>query len=585
MDRPLREGLDYWVPVAHATLLGALDVGGNLLENFAAAVAQRQRRQRAPPPPGDADADADETQDDDPRTLGAPVVDLSGHTAIVTGGNTGIGLTTARKLAERGCTVVVACRDARRGADAVALLRAAARRPLPGCKPGAAEDARLDLTSLDSVRGFARQFNASGRPLSILVCNAGVMSPPQRLSTGDGLELQLQTNAIGHWLLAHELLAHQRRRRATAAAAAAGAVGAGEGGWGGSGSSSKAAAAAAAGFLLPPEAATAEAAAPAASLEAAATAAAGIAPGTAAAEAGATAGGGPAPPTTTTTTTLAIAPPGRGTRVVVISSLTHHAGSAQWEDKQSLRRYGPFVSYALSKLAGVICAAELQRRFDAHRRSFAAGGEEERDKRRRRRYDGCPGSPLCPGCVVCAAEAAAAAEGEESGGGGGRGKKKEASSPVVFGRDTAISLHPGIVATGLATGFFERTAAAVVPPGKGGSEGGGDAGAAGAATATATATTAAAPADAATPTPSHASPLSPLLERLYPWLLRSPEAAGDGVLKACLAPDDAAAGTYWHNGRPSRASAFARDPKRGAELWDYAVALCGAEETDESLSK
>jgi NAD(P)-dependent dehydrogenase (short-subunit alcohol dehydrogenase family) len=541
MDR-LGEGLfGYWLPVAHATLLGGMDVAGNLFENISSSRAgqQRQRRRRRQQQDG---VDTAASDDDDPRTVnGAPVVDLSGHVAIVTGGNAGIGLTSARKLAERGATVIIATRDARRGADAANLLRAAAARPLPGCQPGAVEDARLDLSSLDSVRSFARQFNASGRPLSLLLCNAGVMSPPERRSTSDGLELQLQTNAIGHFLLAHELLAHQRRQRRARAS--------------GSGSGGAAAVAAAAD-------ATTERPSP---------------------------------------STLALAPPGRGTRVVVLSSLTHHAGPAQWSDKQSLQRYGPFVSYALSKLAGVVWAVEMQRRFDAHHHhrgllggqgGGGGGGEEqvegEKQKQKQQQqqqqqapwWDGCPGRPSCSGCVVCEAEV-------EEGQAGGRRKSGGSSSApsVLFGRDTAISLHPGIVATGLATGFFDRTAAAIAGSGGGGAAGGGATESAADAAASALAADAVAVAPVSSSSPSaNSSPLAPLLERLYPWLLRSPEAAADGVLRACLAADDSAAGAYWHNGKPARASKFARDARRGAELWDYAVALCGAE-TDESLSK
>lgn len=64
--------------------------------------------------------------------------------------------------------------------------------PLPGCAPGSVEFSPLDLSSLSSVRDFARRFNKEGRSLDVLVCNAGIMSPPQRLVSDDGLELQFQ---------------------------------------------------------------------------------------------------------------------------------------------------------------------------------------------------------------------------------------------------------------------------------------------------------------------------------------------------------------------------------------------------------
>lgn len=64
--------------------------------------------------------------------------------------------------------------------------------PLPGCAPGSVEFAALDLSSLRSVKDFAQRFNRQGRQLDVLVCNAGIMSPPARLVSDDGLELQFQ---------------------------------------------------------------------------------------------------------------------------------------------------------------------------------------------------------------------------------------------------------------------------------------------------------------------------------------------------------------------------------------------------------
>jgi len=50
----------------------------------------------------------------------------------------------------------------------------------------------LDLASLDSVRGFARAFNKTHRRLDVLICNAGIMAPPERQQTADGMEQQFQ---------------------------------------------------------------------------------------------------------------------------------------------------------------------------------------------------------------------------------------------------------------------------------------------------------------------------------------------------------------------------------------------------------
>jgi NAD(P)-dependent dehydrogenase (short-subunit alcohol dehydrogenase family) len=64
--------------------------------------------------------------------------------------------------------------------------------PLPGCAPGQVEFAQLDLCSLKNVRQFAKSFNAQRRRLDVLVCNAGIMSPANKLVTQDGLEMQFQ---------------------------------------------------------------------------------------------------------------------------------------------------------------------------------------------------------------------------------------------------------------------------------------------------------------------------------------------------------------------------------------------------------
>ena len=63
---------------------------------------------------------------------------------------------------------------------------------LPGCSRPRVEVMELDLASLASVRRFAHSFNERREPLDILVCNAGIMAPPQRLETADGLEQQFQ---------------------------------------------------------------------------------------------------------------------------------------------------------------------------------------------------------------------------------------------------------------------------------------------------------------------------------------------------------------------------------------------------------
>ena len=66
---------------------------------------------------------------------------------------------------------------------------------LHGCQSHPVEVAQLDLASLASVKSFAADFNARGLPLDVLVCNAGIMAPPKRLVTQDGLEQQFQVHS------------------------------------------------------------------------------------------------------------------------------------------------------------------------------------------------------------------------------------------------------------------------------------------------------------------------------------------------------------------------------------------------------
>jgi NAD(P)-dependent dehydrogenase (short-subunit alcohol dehydrogenase family) len=120
-------------------------------------------------------------------------IDLTGRTAIVTGGYSGIGTETARALAGAGAHVIV---PARRPDTACENLAAAG---LDGI-----EVDTLDLADLDSVRGFAERFLESGRALDILINNAGVMAAPET-RVGPGWESQFAINHLGHYALTNRL--------------------------------------------------------------------------------------------------------------------------------------------------------------------------------------------------------------------------------------------------------------------------------------------------------------------------------------------------------------------------------------------
>ncbi|MFC0504588.1 SDR family oxidoreductase [Micromonospora costi] len=130
---------------------------------------------------------------------GFTVPDQSGRLAVVTGANSGIGRETAHRLATAGVEVVLAVRDTRKGHTAAAGIRSTT----PDARLHVEE---LDLSRLASVTDFARRLTARGRPVDLLVNNAGVMAVPTRHTTADGYELQFGTNHLGHFALTGRLL-------------------------------------------------------------------------------------------------------------------------------------------------------------------------------------------------------------------------------------------------------------------------------------------------------------------------------------------------------------------------------------------
>jgi len=129
----------------------------------------------------------------------ADIPSLTGKRVLITGANSGIGYFAALKLARKGAHVLLACRDPKRGEDALNRLQSDS----PGTN---AELVILDLASLASVRSFAAGELALKRPLHLLINNAGVMAPPKRVETADGFELQFGTNVLGHFALTGLLL-------------------------------------------------------------------------------------------------------------------------------------------------------------------------------------------------------------------------------------------------------------------------------------------------------------------------------------------------------------------------------------------
>ena len=118
-------------------------------------------------------------------------ISLSGKTAIITGGNTGIGLETTKTLAAAGANVIVAVRDIEK-----------AKKNLAGIIN--VELASIDLMNPDSIDAFAKKFLASRRPLHLLINNAGIMWVPLRRDSR-GIESQLATNYLAQFQLTARL--------------------------------------------------------------------------------------------------------------------------------------------------------------------------------------------------------------------------------------------------------------------------------------------------------------------------------------------------------------------------------------------
>lgn len=133
--------------------------------------------------------------------------ELSGRTALVTGASDGMGLRIATRLAAAGAELLLPVRNPAKGEAAAAAIRAEVPDARLALQP-------LDLSSLDSVRALGAQLRAGGRPIHLLINNAGVMTPPERQTTADGFELQFGTNHLGHVALVGELLPLLRAGRA-----------------------------------------------------------------------------------------------------------------------------------------------------------------------------------------------------------------------------------------------------------------------------------------------------------------------------------------------------------------------------------
>lgn len=139
---------------------------------------------------------------------------LKGITAVVTGGNSGIGTETCKALLYGGARVILCCRSVASGEKAIAEEIA---------KPGHGNYAvdvsknivvrQLDLNSLKSVKKCCDEILAEEKHIDLLILNAGIMAIPNREETADGFEKQIGVNLHGHFYMTQLLLPRMKSQQ------------------------------------------------------------------------------------------------------------------------------------------------------------------------------------------------------------------------------------------------------------------------------------------------------------------------------------------------------------------------------------
>jgi protochlorophyllide reductase len=129
---------------------------------------------------------------------------LNKPTVIITGTSSGVGLWSAKALADKGWYVIMACRNIPKTEKAAASV---------GIPQDSYKILPIDLGSLVSVRDFVSKFRATGLSLDALVCNAAIYMPliKEPLRSPEGFELTMATNHLGHFLLCNLLLEDMKK--------------------------------------------------------------------------------------------------------------------------------------------------------------------------------------------------------------------------------------------------------------------------------------------------------------------------------------------------------------------------------------
>ena len=123
---------------------------------------------------------------------------LAGKTAVVTGGNSGIGFEAARGLLALGARVILACRSRERA-------EAAAEQLLGEFPAAALEIALVDLSSFASIDTFAENMAKRGEKIHVFLHCAGVYYPKES-RTADGLPATVGINFVGTVRLTQKML-------------------------------------------------------------------------------------------------------------------------------------------------------------------------------------------------------------------------------------------------------------------------------------------------------------------------------------------------------------------------------------------
>jgi NAD(P)-dependent dehydrogenase (short-subunit alcohol dehydrogenase family) len=161
-----------------------------------------------------AAAAVDQVQKNRPSPYEAAPGSMNGKVVLITGGSSGLGLESAKRLGAAGATIVLTSRNLSKGEKAVKEVE----QYLSSKGVGSTEvyNLLLDLDDLDSVKSFPSSFQKLDvGKIDVLLNNAGVMAIPDLQLTKDGYERTFQSNHLGHFVLTAGLFPYLNKEKAT----------------------------------------------------------------------------------------------------------------------------------------------------------------------------------------------------------------------------------------------------------------------------------------------------------------------------------------------------------------------------------